>query len=70
MGKAHFKVNMVIINTVRLVKIKIATGRKVQANNMMALIVLRRSYPLHIAVVSWSWNFLFFLRSSTASFRL
>ena len=63
MGKTYFIVNTMMIRTVRLVKIMIATGRKVQVKKMKALTVIQMSYPLHIAVVSYfSWFFLLFLR--------
>ena len=44
---------MIMVKTVCLVKIMIATGRKVQVKKIKALTVIRRSYPLHIAVVSY-----------------
>lgn len=40
-----------IIKTVRLVKIMIATEKKVQVKKMKARTVIRESCPLHIAVV-------------------
>ena len=70
MEKAHFTVNMVIVKAGRLVKIKIATGRKVQVKKMIALTVIWGSYQLHEAFVLSSLFFPLFHQSSTASFRL
>ena len=40
-AKAHFIVNTMIVKAGHLVKIKIATGRKVQVKEMIALTVIR-----------------------------
>ena len=52
-GKGIFIMNTLMMRTVRVVKITIATRRKVQVKKMKALTLKRRRYSMHIAVLSY-----------------
>ena len=61
LGKAFFIMNTLMMRTVRVVKITIATRRKVQVKKMKVLTLKRRRYSMHIAVLSYFyWFFSFF----------